>query len=54
MSGDFEFRSDLRSYIFLRIWETYAIGNSYENPTSEYQVPRDTFVYIPIDGVVSL
>ena len=55
ISGDFEFRSDLESIFFYEYGRLNAIGtpDEYENPTFEYQVPRDTFVYMPIDGVVS-
>ena len=55
ISGDFEFRSDLEAIFFYEYGRLNAIGtpDEYENPTFEYQVPRDTFVYIPIDGVVS-
>ena len=55
ISGDFEFRSDLEAIFFYEYGRLNAIGtpDEYENPTFEYQVPRDTFVYMPIDGVVS-
>ena len=55
ISGDFEFRSDLEVIFFYEYGRLNAIGtpDEYENPTFEYQVPRDTFVYMPIDGVVS-
>ena len=55
VSGDFEFRSDIEAIFFNEYGRLYAVGTPDEsaNPTFEYKVPRDTFVYIPIDGVVS-
>ena len=54
VSGDFEFRSDLQLVFFDEFGRVHSAGTpgAYDNPTFEYKVPRDTLVYIPIDGVI--
>ena len=54
ISGDFEFRSDLQLVFFDEFGRVHSAGTpgAYDNPTFEYKVPRDTKVYIPIDGVI--
>ena len=54
ISGDFEFRSELQLVFFDEFGRVHSAGTpgAYDNPTFEYKVPRDTLVYIPIDGVI--
>mgnify|MGYP001278850192 CR=1 FL=1 len=54
ISGDFEFREDMPLTYFDEFGRVHSPGTSYayDNPTFEYKVPRDTQVYIPINGFV--
>ena len=54
ISGDFEFRSELQLVFFDEFGRVHSAGTprEYDNPTFEYKVPRDTLVYIPIDGII--
>ena len=54
VSGDFEFKSELQLVFFDEFGRVHSAGTpgAYDNPTFEYKVPRDTLVYIPINGVI--
>ena len=54
ISGDFEFKSELQLVFFDEFGRVHSAGTpgAYDNPTFEYKVPRDTLVYIPIDGII--
>ena len=54
VSGDFEFKSELQLVFFDEFGRVHSAGTpgAYDNPTFEYKVPRDTIVYIPINGVI--
>ena len=54
ISGDFEFRSELQLVFFDEFGRVHSAGTpgEYDNPTFEYKVPRDTLIYIPIDGII--
>jgi hypothetical protein len=54
ISGDFEFRSDIQVTFFDEFGRVHSAGtpSEYDNTTFEYKVPRDTKVYVPIDGVI--
>ncbi len=54
ISGDFEFKSELQLVFFDEFGRVHSAGTpgAYDNPTFEYKVPRDTLIYIPIDGII--
>jgi len=54
ISGDFEFREDMPLTYFDEFGRVHSPGTpqQYDNVTFEYKVPRDTKVYIPINGFV--
>ena len=35
-----------------KFFSMICLFGAYDNPTFEYKVPRDTLVYIPIDGII--